>query len=882
MKILCSKCKYILPIIIISAIIFSACGPEQAVIAPESQGQASPGEVVNPTLQPKVRDDKFVFIPGSSFWMGSNKGDPSAGKSEQPQHKVLLSGFFLMKREVSNFDYEQCVKAGACTPPKIEKEGQLSHYGDPNYYKFPVVGVKWQQALDFCHWMKGDLPTEAMWEKAARGKDARIFPWGEKEPGCDLLNIQGCKEDVLETGSFPNGVSPYGAADMSGNVAEWVSDWFDSGFYKLSPRWSPTGPTQGRYRTVRGGSFLDEADLARTAARSYQEPDVPSEGIGFRCVPVAETYAPICPNTFRRYCEDPKIPPPERGCLPGDTGGNCQYATPSFGCPKDGNVGLTIGAPGITGQGVNLTVNDSHFICSYVDGRLNCSGPEQKMGENATITICGEANPNMATPPTTSRKITLDEVMLASYRSPLLKPVRNTLGGTCPPGYTGNAVNCQQDNNFAWAEGDRTPSPACPQGYFLNQEAGCCLPIPQDNNGCDEMHYRNTALSDRCLPVDVNGCGYGTMPDGYGDCVENPNITRDQSYGEQCPPDLVTNDNGCDFPNPSGATPVAYRGCLADDTGYDGQCNPQPDPQNPCGQGYVSTNNGCVPGYGPGSGCPKGFRLHPRLLCCVPVPGNDDSYCLGDEPGDRANTLATAYLPGEYTTEFEDTGYNPGSNQCEGDLPGGEINCPPGKVPQISYDQAGNRIMTCVGRELPPAQCTGCMMPDPYDPTVCHPGPNCDCQDTIPMATNLQTNSCNPGEEVPRDECQRIYAMTTYDAALGQCVPMGGDCCASGLDFVTTNFRCLPTFLVDGQGMPGGCGDYYATAGPNCILQQAQDTQAPPVCCQSFVLNVPECVGGCPVGERMIEGVCQKQVTCRKQCTSDPKTRAKTCTQVCQ
>lgn len=243
---------------------------------------------VDITVRP--RDGKvMVFVPAGEFLMGSASSDPQASDDEKPRHPVFLDAFWIDKLEVSNIQYRLCVKAGHCTPPR----SQGSRFAADHQ---PVVGVNWQQALAYCRWAGGRLPTEAEWEKAARGVDGRTYPWGNTFNGTRLNFCDAnCPADWRDTGvddgytytapvgSYPGGASPYGALDMSGNVWEWTADWYDPGYYHRSAYRNPSGPATGRQRVIRGGSWLYYGKNLRAATRHKDLPGYSYDNIGFRC-----------------------------------------------------------------------------------------------------------------------------------------------------------------------------------------------------------------------------------------------------------------------------------------------------------------------------------------------------------------------------------------------------------------------------------------------------------------------------------------------------------------------------------------------------------------------------------------------------------------------
>jgi formylglycine-generating enzyme required for sulfatase activity len=220
----------------------------------------------------------MVYVLAGEFIMGSDEGDID----EQPMHTVYLDAFYIDRTEVTNAQYRECAEAGACSQPQ-----DTVWYNDPNRAEHPVVWVSWCQANDYCRWAGERLPTEAEWEKAARGTDGRTYPWGEGID-CDRAQYSECGGGTVPVGSKPQGASPYGALDMAGNVWEWVADWYDSGYYSRSPGRNPPGPDYGRYRVLRGGSWYDGQRDARCAIRFLYNPWIRFNDVGFRCARSSE------------------------------------------------------------------------------------------------------------------------------------------------------------------------------------------------------------------------------------------------------------------------------------------------------------------------------------------------------------------------------------------------------------------------------------------------------------------------------------------------------------------------------------------------------------------------------------------------------------------
>jgi formylglycine-generating enzyme required for sulfatase activity len=245
-----------------------------------SPGDASPEADAAPVAEGMVR------VPAGAFAMGCDDcgDDISPGTDERPLHQVTLSTFDIDVTEVTQAAYAACVAdASACTEPS-------SNYDPGSNPMHPVRNVSWDQAVSYCGWAGKRLPTEAEWEKAARGTDGRLFPWGDDdEDDCANANTSVCGEQVLAVGQSPEGASPYGALDMAGNVWEWVHDYYDADAYADHEGPDPQGPARGTNRVYRGGSYGNLPTLARATNRAdTYNPEVGGAGLGFRCAVSAE------------------------------------------------------------------------------------------------------------------------------------------------------------------------------------------------------------------------------------------------------------------------------------------------------------------------------------------------------------------------------------------------------------------------------------------------------------------------------------------------------------------------------------------------------------------------------------------------------------------
>ncbi|MCJ7623480.1 MAG: formylglycine-generating enzyme family protein, partial [Anaerolineaceae bacterium] len=338
----------------------------------------------------------MVYVPPGEFIMGSTDEEiddiynecyddmemPCQREwfeSELPAHNVYLDAFWIDQTEVTNKKYLMCMQAGGCIPlMSNESYGRDRYFGNSIYDNFPVVYVDWYMASAYCEWAGRRLPTEAEWEKAARGTDGRIYPWGNELPNAGLLNFSYDQDDTTEVGSFPAGASPYGALDMAGNVQEWTADWYDVGYYSTSSTENPQGPSSGKNRVTRGDDWGDSIDFTlRSTSRGGDKPDLPllRYYLGFRCAYSSATIQP--PAAAKTQDMTEKLPPGTKvnmvWVMPdgtpwiyGDTG--------IFSIDKNGQVKLMFDQPvsdlqGIDQSGRIYALGENYeFIAAY-DGQ---------------------------------------------------------------------------------------------------------------------------------------------------------------------------------------------------------------------------------------------------------------------------------------------------------------------------------------------------------------------------------------------------------------------------------------------------------------------------------------------------------------------------------
>ena len=240
---------------------------------------------------------EMVLVPAGEFIMGSDKkADRLAYRSEIPQRRVYVDAFEIGKYEVTALEYLKFVLA-TNRPPQLDWRYDGGNFQDTMAHH-PIMHVTWYDADAYCKWAGQRLPTEAEWEKAARGTEGRLYPWGNEYAGPSRANfgrtgLSGPVRDrperlllyppIISVDKYENAVSPYGLYQAIGNVAEWVADWYDPDYYKTAPDRNPRGPETGTQKAFRGGGWMDSTTTMRVAMRNGTDPNVKINWLGFRC-----------------------------------------------------------------------------------------------------------------------------------------------------------------------------------------------------------------------------------------------------------------------------------------------------------------------------------------------------------------------------------------------------------------------------------------------------------------------------------------------------------------------------------------------------------------------------------------------------------------------
>ena len=483
------KRQKVLILLTISILVILACNVGVASPPPATEAPAEPSQspaatetsaltevpVASPTLEaidwsvpPMEVGSKFFYVdgsvivavPGGEFVMGY-------GGEDDPKHTVNVSDFWIYRTKVTNRQYALCMQAGACSELKMSKN---PGFEDPLLANYPVVGVKYGQAETYCAFVHGRLPTEAEWEKAARGPDGNKFPWGDATPNCELANIANCVGKETPVTNYSKGQSYYAVLDMVGNVYEWVADWYNPFYYGNSPVDDPTGPDQGDFRSIRSGKFDMPIYEVEKMRRNSSLPDDPRPDVGFRCVVDDPVYfAPYCEAAIA-YGQDAFSGVPVSGDAASET------------CPAI-NIKEDMACQG-TKPVTKITFVAPAGATIDPDGCGNTADPMQFLCENSGVISvqmeCTETLPG---------------------------------GPACPPGYTLAGTACE-------AVGGQG---GCLPGYAYDTAKQCCAVKPGKEalSVCPVGTYY-VSPTNSCMPYPAQGIVSITKPIGYSDCKEHP------------------------------------------------------------------------------------------------------------------------------------------------------------------------------------------------------------------------------------------------------------------------------------------------------------------------------------------------------------------------
>ncbi len=904
---------YVAVLLFLFVLVIAVAKPIQQVIA-ESNGRswrAGPTPTPPPVLpigswitpreleiaRPTASDGaELVYVPGGEFIMGSALKDPQAYPDEYPQHRVHLDGFWIHKNEVTNEFYARCVEDGPCTAPEpVLEDGFQNPYFTPTAGNLPVVGVTWAQAATYCEWANGRLPTEAEWEKAARGTEGFKYPWGSDDPNCDLSNLEGCKEGPDIVGRRPQGESPPEALDMAGNVREWVYDYYLESFYDQSPTHNPYGPETGFYKVVRGGGWQDDARGVRAAIRYPTNPDTAASDIGFRCVILGElNNPPMCQLSYQPLCGPSS--PGNIGYQPGRPTFNQPYQPVNpdnvrlqFSCTSNGATNLELTLRRQASPNDLVLVNGRSYECetseAYPD-RLFCSGPAARQGQTASITICGENGQDLPCPEGTYYDTSQETCLpfdgggsAGQNNCPAGTYFDTTTGdcmsygdnGTCPTGYYydselercfpyqpgGNEGECSSGYVFDAATETCQPDPnsggRCPLGYVFDASSEQCQPttgescplgyvfdsateecLPSSGGECPPGYYLDPQ-TEECASTTGGSCPYGFVFDAYTEqCVPT-------TYTANCPSGSYFNDslNCCTSYSENGGCPVGYS--------YDvelGYCQPRPS-NGECPEGYYYDTglDECRVSDSAAAECPVGYFYSQELESCLPslvmgsVPTGMSAQC---PEGSRLDQYSGACTPLNTAGEDCPFGYyfDPESEQC---LSNGD-SCPVGTY----FDELTEQCVPTSGGG------SGCPTGFYYDGWY---------------------GCCSPQNDGGREGCPEGYY---YDSGLGYCAPTPQDGeCSEGYYYDTELNRCLSNGDGDGTQCPAGevfntglgyctpiprgegeCAEgYYYSAAYNTCIPNSDDTPGSGDSCPEgyyFDTSAETCLPASTAGESCV------------------------------
>jgi len=450
----------------------------------------------------------LVYIPPGKFIMGHD--DDNNDNDDNPEHTVYVDGFWIYRTEVTNRMYLQCMVMGACPPP------QADNPEDPSVADLPVTSIRWEQAQTFCEFVGGHLPSEAQWEKTARGADGNMYPWGNAEPNCELLNFNGCVGKTSSVIEYPPGASPYEVLDMAGNVFEWVADWYQANYYEEAPFENPPGPGSGEERSVRGSTFESGPNQVASALRFFLNPDEYRSDLGFRCVVEnAQDFAPPCEIL-------PQAHPEAEGGPGTGPGGSTACVVPQ---PEISVV--TYCNKKVRGNNISWTPADAAIdyaalngaSCSQYDAdTLACAGDPGATVEIEACKSCPPPTVDLGVPGSCDPPYVLDETAgLCRYDGDPVPGRDRCTPGFSPLGLPDN-VCCERQ------EGNPHDFPVCPPGGTYEPASRICwfsLPSTGDKKCASQTVYFEECggdTDDYCSPENLVCYDFGNQTVCY--CVE--------------------------------------------------------------------------------------------------------------------------------------------------------------------------------------------------------------------------------------------------------------------------------------------------------------------------------------------------------------------------
>ncbi|HEU0293820.1 MAG TPA: SUMF1/EgtB/PvdO family nonheme iron enzyme [Anaerolineales bacterium] len=380
----------------------------------------------------------LVAVPSGEFLMGADGQD-------NPEHTVTLGDYWIYSTKVTNRQYALCEELGECAAPDLEDN---PNYQDTTRANDPVVGVTYDQAVAYCSFVQGRLPTEAEWEKASRNPDGSPYPWGDTAPSCDLANFKECVGGTTNVINYQTGASFYGVLDVVGNTFEWVADWYAADYYSNSPGENPQGPESGTTRTIRSSSYASNAEQLSVTNRETEDPQNHRADLGFRCIVEDPTY-------FAAFCESPLVYRPDANAA----------AQPAETCPAlnitqapycSGDLPLT----NITFSGPpDASIDYANCTPSGNSNLVTCQSPETIVSITASCQLSLTGNP--ACP--------------GGYTQQDNQCVANGSAGQCLIGNYDSAQQCCTIQNSTELA---SISHICPAGTFYSNSEDACLAYP--------------------------------------------------------------------------------------------------------------------------------------------------------------------------------------------------------------------------------------------------------------------------------------------------------------------------------------------------------------------------------------------------------------------